>query len=133
MKHLLDTNICIYIIRRQPAAVFARFDALAPGSVGISSITYAELAYGVAKSARPAQNQLALQAFTAPLVVLPFDHAAAAAYGDVRAHLERKGTPIGPLDLQIAAHALSAGLVLVTNNTAEFRRVPKLRVENWVR
>lgn len=128
---LLDTNICIYLIKKHPARVLDRLRALDIAAVGVSSITVAELQYGVAKSARPEQNALALARLLAPLEVLPFDDAAAAVYGDIRTDLERAGTPIGSMDLLIAAHARALGRTLVTNNTREFRRVAGLRVENW--
>jgi len=132
MIYLLDTNICIYLIKRRPAQVLERFRRCAVGDIGLSTVTLAELQYGVAKSLFPAQNQQALDAFTLPLEVVAFDAAAAVAYGPVRAALERQGTPIGALDLLIAAHALSLGVTLVTNNPREFSRVSGLRVENWV-
>ncbi len=132
MIYLLDTNICIYLIKRRPPQVLERFRRCAVGDIGLSTVTLAELQYGVAKSLFPAQNQQALDAFTLPLEVVAFDAAAAVAYGPVRAALERQGTPIGALDLLIAAHALSLGVTLVTNNPREFSRVPGLRVENWV-
>lgn len=128
---LLDTNICIYLIKNKPKRVMARLRELDIASVAVSSITVAELQYGVAKSARPEQNALALAAFLAPISVEAFDDAAAAAYGGVRAELERLGTPIGSLDLLIAAQALSGGRTLVTNNAHEFNRVARLKVENW--
>jgi len=132
MIYLLDTNICIYLIKRRPPQVLERFRRCAVGDIGLSTVTLAELQYGVAKSLFPAQNQQALDAFTLPLEVVAFDAAAAVAYGPVRAALERQGTPIGALDLLIAAHALSLGVTLVTNSPREFSRVPGLRVENWV-
>ena len=132
MIYLLDTNICIYLIKRRPPQVLERFRRCAVGDIGLSTVTLAELQYGVAKSLFPAQNQQALDAFTLPLEVVAFDAAAAVAYGPVRAALERQGTPIGALDLLIAAHALSLGVTLVTNNPREFSRVSGLRVENWV-
>ncbi len=132
IRYLLDTNICIYIIRRKPEPVIRRLLRLPVSSVGISSITLSELEYGVEKSARPAQNRRALIRFLAPLEILPYDDEAARAYGRVRAGLERQGTPIGALDMLIAAHALAAACTLVTNNEREFRRIPGLRVENWV-
>lgn len=128
---LLDTNICIYLIKRKPERVLQRLRALDISTVGVSSITVAELQYGVAKSARPDQNALALAALLAPLDVLAFDDRAAAVYGGVRAELERAGTPIGSMDLLIAAHALALGRTVVTNNTREFCRVVGLKVENW--
>ena len=132
MIYLLDTNLCIYLIKRRPPQVLERFRRCAVGDIGLSTVTLAELQYGVAKSLFPAQNQQALDAFTLPLEVVAFDAAAAVAYGPVRAALERQGTPIGALDLLIAAHALSLGVTLVTNNPQEFSRVSGLRVENWV-
>jgi tRNA(fMet)-specific endonuclease VapC len=102
------------------------------GDIGLSTVTLAELQYGVAKSAFPERNQEALAAFTLPLEILPFDAPAAAAYGPIRATLERQGTPIGAMDLLIAAHAVSLGVILVTNNPREFGRVSDLQVENWV-
>lgn len=129
--YLLDTNTCIYIINRRPPGVFDRFAGLRQGQVVISSITGAELAFGVEKSGSR-RNLDALDMFLAPLEVLPFDEAAMRQYGKLRSHLEAKGTPIGALDLLIAAHALALGAVVVTNNEREFRRVPALVVENWV-
>ena len=131
MQYLLDTNICIYIIKRRPPEVLQRFLAHDPGDIGISAITVAELSYGVRKSQRPEQNQAALEQFLLPLEIVDFDHAAAHQYGQIRAHLERQGLPIGSLDFLIAAQALSLGVVLVTNNEKEFVRVPELQVENW--
>lgn len=129
---LLDTNICIYIIKKKPMQVLQRLRSRGIGEVCISSVTLAELEYGVARSLRPRENADALAAFIAPLEVLPFDETAAACYGSIRADLERKGSPIGSLDMLIAAHALSRGLTLVTNNDREFARVTGLVVENWV-
>lgn len=132
MRYLLDTNICIYLIKRRPPQVLARFQHCAVGDIGLSAVTLAELQYGVAKSQFPARNQQALEAFTLPLEVVPFDAAVATAYGPIRTVLERQGTPIGAMDLLIAAHALSLGVTLVTNNPREFGRVSGLQVENWV-
>ncbi|MCI0654700.1 MAG: type II toxin-antitoxin system VapC family toxin [Methylococcaceae bacterium] len=131
MKFLLDTNICIYVINARPAHVLARFRCEAIADIGISAITAAELAYGVAKSGS-ARNRLALEKFFAPLEIVPFGSDAWRHYGDIRAELERRGQPIGSLDTLIAAHALALGTILVTNDQSEFLRVPKLRVENWV-
>ena len=128
---LLDTNICIYIINTRPPQVAAHFEGLVYGDVAVSSITGAELAFGVAKSGS-ARNQDALEKFLAPLDVLPFDAAAMYAYGTLRAQLQARGQPIGALDTLIAAHALALGATLVTNNLAEFARVPGLACENWV-
>ena len=129
---LLDTNICIYLIKKRPPRLLERLRAVDIRAVSVSSITVAELHYGAAKSARAEQNLLALAALLAPLTVEPFDDGAAAVYGAVRADLERAGTPIGPLDMLIAAHALALHRTVVTNNAREFRRVPRLEVENWV-
>lgn len=128
---LLDTNICIYVIKRRPPQVLARFRQADVSSIGISSITYSELMFGAAKSSRPEQNRIALTQFVAPLEIMPYGDAAAQRYGDLRACLEQRGTSIGSLDMLIAAHALSLDCVLVTNNGKEFGRVPQLRMENW--
>lgn len=132
MSHyLLDTNICIDLIRGKPQPL-AHLRRHKVGSVAISSITLAELQYGVARSSDPERNRISLVTFVAPLEVLPFDDRAAAAYGELRAELQRVGRPIGPLDMLIAAHALAEKLTLVTNNEREFNRVTGLKVENWV-
>lgn len=133
MTHfMLDTNICVELIRGRATRVFERLRQHGVDDVSISGITLAELQYGVAKSARPARNALLLVAFCAPLAIVPFDNVAAETYGDVRAELERAGTPIGPLDTLIAAHAKALGMTLVTDNEREFKRVIGLRVENWM-
>ncbi len=132
MKYLFDTNICIYIIKRQPTTTVDRIRSTAAEDVGISTITFAELAYGAAKSLYPDRNRLALLEFLVPFTILDFDQAAATHYGSIRATLEAKGKPIGAMDMLIAAQASSRGLVLVTNNAGEFRRVGGLLVENWV-
>ena len=131
MNLLLDTNICIYLIKQRPPSVLKRFDTYAAGTIGISSITVAELEFGVQKSQYPSQNQQALDQFLLPLVILDFDHEAARAYGKLRAWLETRGRVIGALDMLIAAHALSKGLSVATNNVREFSRVPGLKVLNW--
>ena len=122
---LLDTNICIHVINARPPAVLERFRQHRMGEIGVCSVVAAELAYGVAKCGST-RNRQALEMFLAPLVILPFDEAALWVYGDLRAELERKGTPIGSLDTMIAAHALSPRSTLVTNNTRSFARVPGL-------
>ena len=129
--YLLDTNICIYIINRRPMEVFNRFEGLKVGQVAISSITGAELSFGVEKSGS-SRNRQALDKFLAPLDILSFDEAAMRAYGPLRSHLEGQGTPIGSMDMLIAAHALALDATLVTNNAREFHRVPGLVLENWV-
>jgi tRNA(fMet)-specific endonuclease VapC len=128
---VLDTNICIYIINAKPPAVLARFHQYRLGEIGLSSVVAAELAYGVAKSASE-RNRRALEMFLAPLQIMPFDEKAVWIYGQLRADLERHGQSIGALDTMIAAHALSANAVLVTNNTREFDRIKGLQLENWV-
>jgi len=131
MTWMLDTNIAIQVIRHKPPQLLARLTAHAVGEVLISSISVAELWFGVAKSREAQRNTHALEQFLVPLQVVPFDERAARAYGPLRAELERQGRPIGPLDTLIAAHALSLGATLVTSNLQEFFRVPGLRVEDW--
>jgi tRNA(fMet)-specific endonuclease VapC len=133
MEYLLDTNICIYIIKKKPIGVFEKFKSLSIGSIGISSITLAELQYGIMKSSYPEKNQEALDKFITPLEIIDFDYNATIEYGKIRADLERKGISIGPLDTLIAAHAKSLDLILVTNNEKEFERILGLKVENWTK
>lgn len=132
MKYLLDTNICIYLIKQQPREVIDKFQGFAPSEIAISTVTVAEMMYGVEKSQQKEKNRSALELFLAPLEIIDFDYKAAQRYGTIRAILEVKGTPIGAYDLLIAAHANSLGVILVTNNEREFRRIPDLVVENWV-
>jgi tRNA(fMet)-specific endonuclease VapC len=132
IKFLLDTNICIYIIKKKPIQVIKHLQSLDISEVGISSITLSELEYGISKSAKPEQNKLALAKFLAPLEILPYNDASAEKSGVIRLNLEKVGTPIGPLDTLIAAHALSLGCILVTNNVKEFRRIKGLQIENWI-
>src|SRR3982751_975241 len=131
MLLLLDTDICIHLIREQPQAIVARFDKYAVGDIGISTITLAELEYGVSNSGKPAKNKEALDQFVTPLVVADFDRAATVSYGKLRTVLEKKGRMIGGMDLLIAAHAVSLNVPVVTHNVREFTRVPGLRVETW--
>lgn len=133
MIFLLDTNTCIYLIKKKPPEVLRKFNQYVAGDIGVSAITVAELYFGVRKSQQPDKNQQALEQFLLPLITVEFDHDAATVYGGVRAVLERQGTPIGSLDTLIAAQALSLDLILVTNNTREFARVPHLKIENWVK
>lgn len=133
MRYMLDTNICIYVIKHKPESVFRKLKKIKPEDVCISSITYAELAYGVEKSVQPERNRLALSMMLSSIEIVAFDDAAADEYGEIRAGLERKGTLIGSLDMLIAAHARSLGCTLVTNNTKEFCRVEGLEVVNWVK
>ena len=130
LRYLLDTNICIYVINERPPALLAKFVAHESDGLGISAITASELFWGVHKSGSR-RNLAALEKFMAALTVADYDLHAARAYGELRATLERKGTPIGPLDMQIAAHAVALGLTLVTNNLREFKRVAGLKLENW--
>ena len=131
MRYLLDTDVCIDLIRHQPAALLRKLDHLQPGDAGVSAITASELEFGAARSAEPKRNRQALIKLFSALVVLPFDQAAAQSYGDLRSVLEAGGTPIGPLDTLIAAHARALGLILITRNLREFKRVPGLRVDTW--
>ena len=133
ISYMLDTNICIYIIKKKPQQVIERLRRTRISEVGVSSITLSELEYGAFKSARTGQNKLAIMEFLAPLEILPYDDMAAQEYGKVRAYLEKHGTPIGAMDMLIAAHALSLNCILVTNNESEFRRIPALDVENWAK
>lgn len=133
MKYILDTNICIYIIKKKPIEVFEKFRILPLGSIGISSITLAELLFGVNKSTQSDKNRSALNQFLIPLDILDFDMAAALAYGEIRMNLESKGTPIGALDTLIGAHVKSRNLILVTNNEKEFNRIEGLKIENWTK
>ncbi len=131
-RYLLDTNICIYIRKQRPPAVLARFEKLKAGEALLSVITYGELLYGAAKSTQREQALRALQELTSLLPVLPLPEDAAEHYGQIRAALEAKGEIIGGNDLWIAAHARAAGLIVVTNNEREFKRVKGLKVENWI-
>jgi tRNA(fMet)-specific endonuclease VapC len=131
LRYMLDTNICIFVLRgRGGRKLTSRFETEA-SLICISSVTLAELSYGVAKSAQPERNAAALAGFVARLPVLDFDTAAAETFGPLRASLQRAGTPIGPYDLMIGAHAASRDLAVVTNNRREFDRVEGLRVEDW--
>ncbi len=133
MPWMLDTNICIYIIKQKPAPVLEKFNDIVPGQVVLSVITLAELEYGARKSAAVEKNLAALHQFLIPFDILSFDYNATIEYGIIRAELEAKGMPIGPLDTLIAAHAKSVNHILVTNNEKEFSRVNGLQTENWVR
>jgi len=132
MKLMLDTNICIAIIKQRPKDILQKFSAYQVGDICISSITLAELRYGVAKSQYQEKNQVALDEFILPLEVAAFEHTAALFYGELRSALEKQGTPIGPLDTMIGAHALSLNLTLITNNTKEFNRILGLKVIDWI-
>ena len=133
MKYLLDTNICIYIINEKPDSILRKFEKYPVFEFGISSITQAELQYGVAKSRQKNKNQAALDEFLLPLTILPFHgRKLVERYGKIRILLESKGKSIGPFDTLIAAHALSLGLTIITNNIREFSRIPNLKCVNWI-
>lgn len=131
IKYLIDTNICIYIMSKHPIGIIHKFKQFDVGEIGVSTITVSELQYGVAKSKNRRLNELRVEEFLSPLEILPYDETATMIYGDIRLQLEKSGEPIGPLDLLIAAQALSRDLVLITNNEKEFNRVHNLKVENW--
>jgi tRNA(fMet)-specific endonuclease VapC len=131
MRYMLDTNICIYLIKHKPEKVLRHFNAHSVGEIGISSITLAELRYGVERSQQVQQNRLALKDFSLPLEIAAFDEVAAEVYGSVRAGLEQVGTPVGSMDMLIGAHALSLGVTLVTNNLREFQKIKNLKVVDW--
>ncbi|HRP68905.1 MAG TPA: type II toxin-antitoxin system VapC family toxin [Turneriella sp.] len=131
--YLLDTNICIYIISKKSTKIIDRFkEAKLEGKIGISAITYAELQYGVSKSIRQTENQVALAQFLIPLITYEFDEKAGIEFGQIKALLEKKDTVIGPYDMLIAGHAISLDATLITSNEGEFRRIEKLKVENWL-
>lgn len=130
LKYLLDTNLCIRVLRDRPLGLRERFNAEA-ASLSISSVVLYELLYGAEKSGRPVENRNQVEAFAARLEVLDFDDDAAAHAGEIRADLEREGRPIGSYDVLIAGHARSRGLIVVTGNLAEFQRVEGLRCEDW--
>ena len=132
IHYLLDTNICIYLIKKRPPEILEQFRQHPPQDVAISTITLFELEYGVQKSQQIQRTQDALARFLLPLTILDIDRPAAADAAAIRASLERKGTPIGPYDLLIAGLARSQNMILVTNNTKEFERIDDLRLENWV-
>jgi tRNA(fMet)-specific endonuclease VapC len=132
MKIMLDTNTCIAIIKGKAPHVVKRFNAYKVGDIGISWVTLAELEFGVAKSQYQEKNQAALDEFVLPLEIAYFDRDAARVYGRVRAMLEKKGTPIGALDMMIGAHALAQGVTLATNNTREFSRIKGLAITDWL-
>lgn len=131
MRYLLDTNICVFLIRNTSTRVLAELQKHDPADLCISAITVAELEYGCDRSANPEKNHFALTEFLSPFTLLPFDDPAAFAYGRVRVDLEKAGTPIGSMDVLIAAHAVSQQMTVVTNNTREFNRVAGLVVEDW--
>ena len=131
MKYLLDTNICVFVIRQKPPQVTNRFRQYLADDLAISTVTPAELRFGADKSSDSIKNHSALDSFLAPIAIFDFDGESAERYGMVRADLENRGLPIGPLDTMIAAHALRLHIPLVTNNTKEFSRVLGLKLEDW--
>jgi tRNA(fMet)-specific endonuclease VapC len=133
MQYLLDTNTCIYIIKKKPIEIFEKFSNINLGEVAISSISLAELEFGVSKSQFVDKNRMALFNFLLPIEVLSYTHSATFYYGELRTKLEREGKVIGSMDMLIASHALSENLILVTNNVKEFSRIPSLKLENWIK
>ena len=131
MTYMLDTNICIYAMKQKPEKVLRRLREELDSGICISSITLAELEYGMKRSSDPVKNEAALLRFLLPMSILSFGPEAASEYGELRAYLQSKGTPIGPLDMLIAGHAKAENMVLVTNNIREFARVPGLQLESW--
>jgi len=132
MKYMLDTNICIYAMKQQPVSVLNEIHRNIDEGLCISTITLAELTKGIEKSSMQKKNTLALLEFLTALEIIAFDADAAYEYGKICAYLEKRGIPIGNMDMLIAAHARSKQLTIVTNNVREFSRVPDLSVENWV-
>lgn len=132
MRYMLDTNTCIYTMKRQPPEVKRRLAKIPIGEVGISGIVAAELWYGVTQSARKKHNEESLAQFLEFLAMEDWPAEAAPEYARMRSHLRKEGTPIGAMDLLIASHAVVRGAMLVSDNLREFRRVPGLRVESWV-
>lgn len=130
--YMLDTNICIYIIKKRPAYLLEKFKTVPLEELCISVVTYAELAYGIERSSSKKMNRKIIEDFISHLIVVPWDRQAARQYGKIRANFEKKGTPIGNMDLLIAAHAISQNYILVSNNLREFKRVNHLKFENWV-
>jgi tRNA(fMet)-specific endonuclease VapC len=129
--YMLDTNICVFLIKKKSPILLERLQKTLPGDLHLSAITLAELEHGVENSLYPERNFNALTFFLSMVEILPFDGKAAREYGKVKACLQKRGTPIGPLDTLIASHAKAIGAVLVTNNTKEFARVRGLRLEDW--
>lgn len=133
MKFMLDTNICIYIIKKKPFQVIQKLQHMNLTDICISSITLSELQYGIEKSEDKIRNKMALAQFIAPLEIISYDEYAASIYGRIRSDLEKKGKPVGAFDLLIAAHALSRNAVLVTNNEKEFNKITGLIIQNWIK
>ena len=130
--HLIDTNICIYLINKKYEYLIGKFESFNKSEILVSAVTVAELEYGIAKSLFPEKNRLALVEFISSFEIVPFTYEDTQSFGLIRAYLNKKGTPIGPYDLQIAAQCLTRELILVTNNEKEFKRIPNLMIENWI-
>jgi tRNA(fMet)-specific endonuclease VapC len=132
MRYMLDTNICSYVLRSRPPSVKARFEKTGPGALAVSTVVLAELLYGAARHPKAVAIRREIADLVSRLTVIPWDEAAAAHYGALRAALEKAGTPLGAMDMMIAAHARSLGATLVSNDVRHFDRVEGLRVANWV-
>ncbi len=130
--YLIDTNICIYLINKKSEKLLQRIELEEAFKIGISAITVAELEYGIAKSLYPEKNKIALVEFLSTFEIIPFTDIDAEVFGSIRVYLQKKGTPIGPYDLQLASQCLARDLILVTNNVKEFKRIPDLKIENWL-
>ena len=133
MKVQTHSHQILWTIKKKPAEVFEKFKNLTIGDVGISSITLAELQYGIEKSSNSEKNREALEKFLTPIEIIDYGYEATVEYGKIRAELEKKGITIGPLDMLIASHAKSLDVILVTNNVREFERIAGLRIENWAK
>ncbi len=132
MKYLVDTNICIYLIKNKSEMLLQRIELQNTKNIGVSAISVAELEYGISKSLYPEKNRTALIEFLSSFEIIPFTDLDAEAFGNIRVYLNKRGTPIGPYDLQIAAQCISRDLILITNNVKEFKRVLNLKIEKWV-
>ena len=133
MKFLLDTNICIYLIKKKPKSLIKKITRFKNSDIGISAITVSELEYGVEKSEKQTQNRIALIEFLKNFETLPYNQSCAKIYGEIRTFLEKKGQIIGAMDLLIGSHGKAFNLTVVTNNQKEFKRIPGLKIENWVK
>jgi tRNA(fMet)-specific endonuclease VapC len=132
MKYLFDTNICIYLLKKHYVKIAKKVEKIGIENIFISTISIAELEFGIAKSNKPEENEDTLYKFLVPFTTVTFDHNSARLYGKIRANLQKKGTPIGNMDMLIASVALANDMTIVTNNVKEFKRVPELIVENWI-
>ena len=130
--HLIDTNICIYLINKKYEYLLNKFESFNKSEILVSAVTVAELEFGIAKSLFPEKNRLALVEFISSFEIVPFTYEDTQSFGVIRAYLNKNGTPIGPYDLQIAAQCLTRKLILVTNNEKEFKRIPNMMIENWI-